>query len=269
MSNSPYPSYHSYNRFSGKRAIHLSFVTMLSVMFLISCAKESIPAGTASLTIANGVTGSSILSTNFASDGPVTFYTATQLAYKGYAKNQNQFNAYSGSQRIRLFNYPDTLAKDKPLFDLMVDLPVGSISSLFLTGTIDAPDTLLVHDIIPFFPRDDSAMGIRFVNLSLGSGAISVNIQGAVNGSEVTSLGYKAITDFNRYAVKSSLADYVFEFRDAASGTLLASYTTDQINNPGGPNPNLWIYRSFTIALVGKPDGTGDNAPAAFLLSHY
>ncbi len=241
------------------------FLLLLSV----SCQKESAPAGTASLTMVNAVAGSNSLVVNFAGDGAIHYYTAQQLRHNAYTNNVNQYNAYSGARRIRLFNFPDTLEKDKPVFDLRLDLPIGSISSLFLTGTIDAPDTMLVHDVIPFFQQNDSAMAVRFVNLTPGSSAVSVNIKGAPNGSEVASLGYKAITDFKRYAVNPSLNDYVFEFRDVASGDLLASFTTQQLNNPGQPNPNTWIYRSFTIALAGTPGGTGNDAPTAILINHY
>lgn len=238
---------------------------LLLSWFFISCGKENLPPGTASLTIVNATVGSKPLATNFNSEGPVPYTTGKRLPYNSFSNNTNQFNAYAGSQRLRLFQYPDTTAGDQPLFDLKLDLPVGSISTLFLTGTVSTPDTLFTRDAIPFFAGGDSAMAIRFVNLSPGSAPVSVNMIGLTNGSEIASLPFKKYSEFRTYAVRDAISDYVFEFRDASSGNLLASYIMTGINYK---DPNSWIYRSFTMALIGRPVGSGANTQKAFLISH-
>ena len=242
--------------------------TLALCLLLASCTKQGDPPGTASLIIVNTVVGSQPLVTNFSGTKPITYYTARQLIYKAFNDYNNLFSAYSGLQQLALYQYPDTTEKSNPLFNLTLDLPVGSIHSLFLTGTVNTPDTVFTKDNLPYYAAGDSAMGMRFINLSPGSNPISVNIVGRANGSEAGSLSYKGVTGFRNYPVKMSLADYVFEFRDAGTGTLIASYTTKGINEPGTIIRNLWVYHSFTLALVGTPGGTGNNAPAVFLITH-
>ena len=237
-------------------------------LILLSCKKESVAPGSASLGIVHAVAGSKPLAVNFSNDGPVPYKTGKQLTYQ-YFDGRNQFKAYSGEQRLRLFQYPDTTDKDLPLFDLQLNLPVGSMSTLFLTGTVEAPDTYFTRDTIPWFPATDSSMAIRFVNLSPGSDPVSINVTGLANGSEVSSIRYKDITGFRNYAATSSISEYVFEFRDAVSGDFITSYTIAGINELGGDNgPNIRRYRSFTLALTGEPGGIGDRARAVFLVSH-
>jgi hypothetical protein len=81
----------------------------------------------------------------------------------------------------------------------------------------------------------------------------------------VTNLGYKSVTAFKRYPVSQTLDDYVFEFRDAATGTLMANFTTEGLNQTA---PNNWAFRNFTVVFTGKPGETGLLAPAAFLVNH-
>jgi hypothetical protein len=239
----------------------------LIVLVIPACSKENTPEGAASLSIVNAVLGSSMLATNFSSNGPVPYISSKKVYYKNFS----QFNAYSGTQRVRLYNYPDTLPRDQPVFDVDLRLPDGSIHTLFLSGTRSAPDTLLVDETIPYFPANDSAMAIRFINLSPGAEPISVNIKGQANGSEASALAYKQVTSFETYAANASLTEYVFEFRNAVSGDLLASYTTTGSNATGTSpyNPNKWRYRSFTLVLAGKPGGAGSEAQTVFIVNHY
>lgn len=241
---------------------------ILLPLILAACTKQNTPPGTASLTIVNTVVGSKELVTNFNNAQPITYTFVGALFYKQFTSRFNQLSAYSGKQQLALYEFPDTTAKSIPLFNLALDLPIGSIHSLFLTGTFSKPDTLFTRDALPYYPSTDSAMGIRFVNLSPGSAPVTVNILGNANGSEAGNLSYKGITGFKNYPVRSSTADYVFEFRDAVSGALITTYTASGINNPGTLSPNVWIYRSFTLALVGVPGGAGVDAQAIFLIPH-
>lgn len=242
-------------------------LAVLLIFSLASCNKDVATEGTASLSIINAIPGSNDLLPNFKQDGAIPYRQAAVLRYKNFFMTDNRMRYYSGHQRLRIFQMPDTTSKDQPLFDLNIDLPVGSIHTLFLTGSPDAPDTLMIrNEQIPFFPQGDSTMAIRFVNLSKGSAPVSVNIRGLADGSEVQNLGYKSITGFVHYPVRLQLQNYVFEFRDAASGTLLASYTTLGLQQT---TPNPWIFKSFTIAFTGIPGTTGATAPDVFLVPHY
>ncbi|HVU94332.1 MAG TPA: hypothetical protein VHE34_03870 [Puia sp.] len=229
---------------------------LLLLATLLSCGKSNSIPGTASLTIVNAVAGSNPLVTNFSGTQPIEWYSnAPQIGFGQY----HAFNNYSGLQPLALYQYPDTLPKSSPLFSFTLNLPLNSIRSLFLIGTTGAPDTLVTADAPPYHPVTDSSMGIRFVNLSPGSAPVSVDIQGQANGSEVGSLAYKGLSAFKIYPATSTVTGYNFEFRDAASGTLLASYALT-------PSP----YRNYTIALEGLPGPGGATVPqAAYLINNY
>ncbi|TCC91057.1 DUF4397 domain-containing protein [Pedobacter hiemivivus] len=239
----------------------------LFLLVMISCKKENSLPGTAAITIVNTVVGCEKLVTNFKGTEPIDYYLARILDYNS-CNYRNLFTSYSGKQRLALYNYPDTTDKSKPLFDMTLNLPVGSIYSLFLTGTVSTPDMLLLKETLPYYGQLDSLMGIRFVNLSPGSAALSVNLVGKSNGSETATISFKSITDFKKYAVGVNINDYTFEFRDAVSGTLIADYTTSYVNDPGIEYPNPWLFRNFTLALIGKPGGTGADAQKVLLITH-
>lgn len=253
-------------------------VQILLLLFLFaSCSKQVTQRASASLTIVNAVVGSGLLVTNFSGTQPISWYlNANKLLYNAYYSNSygtnNQFNSYSGINNLTLYQYPDTGKGSTPLFDLSLNLPAGSINSLFLTGTVASPDTLLVSDHIPYYQWPDSVTGIRFVNLSPTSAPVSVNIEGQPAGSEVAGLAYKGITGFKKYPASSAISSYTFEFRDRSTGALLTTYTADGINNDGlDPNNpvNDWHSRSHTLALLGLPDGTGNSVQTVLLINNY
>jgi hypothetical protein len=218
---------------------------------LLSCSKQS-ARPIASLNLINAVPGSTpSLVTNFSGATPIVWYkTALTLVY-GTVDKASQALSFSGGQQLAIYRYPDTTAHSTPLFNLGLNLQPGNIYSLFLTGTLTAPDTLLTTDLLPYYAASDSSLGIRLVNLSAGSAPISVNIAGAANGSETGRLSYKGVTSFKKYpATAAAVNQYNFEFRDAASGALLASYALTGINSVAA---NARRYRNFTLAFMGLP----------------
>lgn len=261
----------------------ISLYALLSAMLFMagSCSKSELkPEGTASLTLINAVVGADSLITNFnGSVMPASYYiNANIIVYNSYGSgpftvNNYQINSYAGEQQVMIFKVPDTLPKSEPLYNLTLNLPVGSINTLFMTGTATAPDTLFTRDSPKNHPISDSVTGIRFVNLSPGSQPISVNIQGQPAGSEISHLSYKNITAFKDYAATSEISSYTFEFRDAVTGELLASYLADGINNNNSSDPfnktNNWRFRNCTLALLGLPGGTGNTAQTILLISNY
>ena len=237
----------------------------LPLAALFSCSKSNNPPGTASLTIVNAVVGSTPLYTNFGGPQVLEWYSDAGGISFG---NFEEFSSYSGHQPLAL--YPDTLAQSVPLYNLTLTLPIGTIHSLFLTGTTSAPDTMTTVDTPPYHPASDSSMGIRFVNLSPGSAPVSVDIQGEANGSEAASIPYKSITAFKNYPATSAVSAYTFEFRDAASGALLASASYTINATSAAYLTNLLPYKNYTIALEGLPGvGTGATAQAAYVINNY
>jgi hypothetical protein len=123
--------------------------------------------------------------------------------------------------------------------------------SLFLTGTSPASvESVLIKET---YPRAyaDSICGVRFINLSSGGNPISVNIKGSANGSEVSSLAYKAYGTFKQYPAKAVNKTILFEIRDAGTGVLL--YPT----NGSGYSLNVPYFHNVTLAYRGTGGGVG------------
>lgn len=236
------------------------------IVALASCSKDNVsPSGGASLIIVNAIVGSSNLVTNFTSNTPLIYYqTAQQISFGSY----KEFGNYSGTINLSLSQIIDTT---HTLFNGVVNLPQNAIQTLFLTGTTTLPESFQTTDTLSYHNPTDSTVGVRFVNLSPGSNPISVNISGNSNGSEIASLVYKNITSFKNYPATSAVSSYVFQIRDAGSGTLLGTFTMSGINNGTGTNTsnNVYRYRNVTIALKGLPGGSGNNAQGTFLISNY
>lgn len=249
---------------------HKYLVYLVLLLVITACRKErNTPPGTASLMVINAVPGTDALVVNFSdADTLPNYYLNTQRIRYATFLPDYQFSAYSGTQTLRLYNYPDTLPKNNPLAVVTLHLPVGSINTLFVTGTLSQPDTLLSVDQPPYRAVTDSTAGIRFVNLSPGSAPISINLQGQPAGSEVKLLSYKGITGFKSYAARYTDSVYTFEFHDAATGQLLCTFTATGINNSSSDpnNPaNTWRFRNRTLALTGLP-GNGSGSPQNILL---
>jgi hypothetical protein len=242
-----------------------------ALLFTTACFSCSKNTGTgetpASLTIINAVPGSSPLVTNFNGTTPITWYNnATQLFYGQYASSY-QYGISEGKQALALYQYPDTIAHSLPLFNLILQVMPGGIQTLFLTGTLTAPDTLLVTEKLPYHPVTDSSLGLRFVNLSSGSSPVRIYVTGQNNNPVVNSLPYKGITGFINFPARAATGNYAIEFRDQQSNVLLGAYT---INNPGAiTGTNAWRNRNFTFALKGQPGVTsGTTAQGIFLINH-
>lgn len=246
------------------------FSGILLMLALTSCKKETPVKEGVSLIIINAVTGSKPLATNFNGTGAVRFVDTRRVNYGTFTLSNNIFEREGGIVSLGLYQYPDTLSKDIPLFNLQLNLPSGSMHSLYLAGTVDAPDTMLVHDALPGYAPTDTSMGLRFVNLSRGSNPITVQLVGETNGPEVAALAYKQITGTKKYPVLKKKGDHVFEFRDAVTDAILFTYTATGIDDDGIPpkGNNRWVYRNFTLAFIGKPGGTGVEAPNVLLIQN-
>lgn len=251
------------------------YISALLCMVLLNACEKNDPPGVASLNIFNGIAGSNTLVSNFNGTEPLTWYRSAHRLYYGdpgdvaaYNSVRNRFYSYSGYQKIAFFEYPDTLAHSVPVTEVQVDIPVSSINTLFLTGTLQDPDTLLQRDVLPYHATTDSTAGIRVVNLVKGL-IVSVNLQGKAVGSEVESLGYKAVSGFKDYEVKKDPEIYEFEIRDKTTGNLITVQTIDTRDRDIGYGlSNLYRFRNFTIILFGDMNNTGAGAPRSVVMSN-
>ncbi|QEH43825.1 DUF4397 domain-containing protein [Chitinophaga sp. XS-30] len=235
-----------------------------------SCSKTPVPPGAVSLTIVNTLTTPLIV--NFNEEDSILF-TGGGVGQIVDRNTALAFGLNGGKQIVNLREIntanPIYTWADHSMLNLLFDLPAGTMGSLFVSGTKEVPDTLLVRDSPLHFPAGDSSMGIRFINLSGEKAAVDVNLAGQADGSEAADLAYKNITAFTRYPADASVQQYVFEFRNASDGSLLATAAMSNINNPGTSGAaNLWRHRNFTLVFRGVP-GSTDSPPAAFIVRNH
>ncbi|WP_316833768.1 hypothetical protein [Pedobacter nutrimenti] len=201
---------------------------VLCTIILGSCKKQDVKiTPLASLLVTNAVSGGGnlVLGTNAA---PV---------------NNNAFQAYgmlTASKEIRLVDTAGGI--NKVYYNQTKDFVNGGVYSLFLGGTPDAVDGIFMkEENIPSHTAD--VFGARVINLVTGGVPISVNVQGSANGSFVSSLVYKAISTFKDVSSVAAEGDKVFEFRNAATGDLITSFTV-----PGYDMPR---FRNITLVFAG------------------
>ncbi len=221
--------------------LKIAILYVIAQSLLISCKKEdNKPAtgGGALLTIVNATIGSSALVTNFNSNQVLKYYnTAQKINYGAYV----EFPNYMGMIPLSLSQITDTV---HTLYNHTLNLSYNTAHTLFMTGLVAQPDTLYTTDKIPYYPPTDSVLAVRFVNLSPGSSPMTVNLQGQQSTPQVSSLAYKAITDFQQFPAKSTIIKYVFEVRAAGTGSLLTTYTLTPVSSR--------LFKNVTLAVIGN-----------------
>lgn len=253
-----------------KLNINALLVVLLFAVSLMSCSKEEASPVTSSLIIANAVVGAETLMINLNDDvNPGYFYYAGagRFKYGIFDEYVNKLSVSKPEQRIRFFKLPDTLATSAALFDLKPQFGIGSINTLFLSGTAANPDHIFVTSVPPYHNQPDSTFGIRFINLSYQSKPVSVYVISNGSQKEVDGLTYKGITEYKKYEALAKTGSYRFEFRDQGTQQVLAAYT---LSGASASTENLWRYRNFTLALIGLP-GASDVAQQqkTFMISNY
>jgi hypothetical protein len=209
---------------------------------ILSCNKNIAPPFAAvSLNIANANVGSQGVIPNFGTPG---FSYANSTLNIGYGSASN-CEPEPGNISLSIVQSTDT---SQTLINRQYNLKIGGIYSLFVAGSTTSPDTLFVQDNIPVLPVVDSVTGVRFVNLVQGSGPISIDILANSGAAIVTSLAYKSISGFQQFPANSVAQGngYIFEFRDAISDSLLASYP---LNIVLSKNQTLVYYGSIANGL--------------------
>jgi len=212
------------------------FILLCAVFFCCACKKEGLPkVASSALNVVNAITNQSSVNVNpFGT--PIVYSTFPQLSYQ----SSEVLTLSPGNSDITVNIVTDTL---HTFYNQNVSTVNGGIYSLYLFG--QSPyQTMLLKDNIPAV--QDSSAGVRFINLSPDSQPVTVNIQGD-NNTVFNSLAYKSITDFKMLSAKMSVGGvYNFEVRDAASGTVLYTYS--------------WYFKPFfcqTLVISGlQSDGS-------------
>jgi len=133
----------------------------------------------------------------------------------------------------------------------------GGIYSLYLAGQSTAVDTVFVKENIPSYT--DSLCGVRFINLSYNSNPIKVVLSTSSTVTEFPGMAYKQVSSFKTYPAKAANASYVFQIKDAAKDSLVATYT---LTTPR--------FFNCTLALKGSWGTTsGTNALGVMRVNNY
>ncbi|HWW41460.1 hypothetical protein [Pedobacter sp.] len=213
------------------KMIFLSIMMLLSVLILASCKKQDIKlTPLASLLVTNAVSGGGnlVLGTN---------------AVPVYNNNFQTYGMLTGSREVKLLD--TAVGINKVYYNQTKDFVNGGMYSLFLGGTPAAVESVFIkEENIPSHTAD--VFGARVINLVTGGAPISVNVQGSPNGSFVNSLAHKAISTFKDISSLAAEGDKVFEFRNAATGDLITSFTV--------PGYDLPRFRNITLVFAGSVD---------------
>lgn len=249
-------------RSSRTRLPLIGTAALLWLTLAAGCEKAKETEGAASVTIVN--TLNTPLIVNFNEQDSVVF-TNGGVNQVLYSQSSLEYALPRGMQRINLheLNTSTTIPTwtREPLSSMRIQLSPGEMWSLFLTGTVDQPDTLLVRDRPLRIPTADSSLGIRFVNLVEGQ-EVAINLTGEAPGSEEAALPYESVTDFRKYAADVTAPSYFFECRNKSTGDLLA---TAVISNPGSVvGSNMWRFRNFTVVFYGS-----SSSSSAFVVRNY
>ena len=230
---------------------------IIIVMVIASCKKETTSFPTASaLNVINASETAPSVTVNFTFN-PIAFSKWQGPNQSPFTYGSSiEFGNLSGNLPIELMASTDTI---HPFYKNTVNFPAGSTHSLYVIGNGNQPETLLLQDNIPSY--QDSTSGVRFINLSPDSQPITINLQGnPPSQTEFLSLAYKQISSFKGYSARSAVgSSYTFEIREAASGTLLTTFT--------------WSFKIFfcnTLVIDGLENNTSGNFPiSVFQVNHY
>jgi hypothetical protein len=165
----------------------------------------------------------------------------------------------------------DTL---KPVINVKLPIENNGMYSLYTTGQTGAYEYIFSKESsIPYnFP--DSAIAVRFINLSPNSPAVNITLASTPNIFEKSELLYKQRTDFKKYTDLNivPIGSLTFQVRDAISNAILTSYTLPA--SPTSPystvSTSLSRFKSITLAIRGLAGITsGTNAYSLFPIPQY
>ncbi len=234
------------------------------LLSVAACKRDEIdPAATANINVINVAVDAGAVKVATANES----FIWRPLPSLNYSASTS-IGAYPGTNSIQVVSATDTT---KMLYSATAELKM--VNTLYLTGqSPNIEGVFVAEDNVPFgiagiTANAENVMYIRFVNLCPNAGPINVKISNA-SGDEVSSLAYKGFTDFKKYVAAQATTspavpqtpDYLFQFRDVATNTLLASATVGVTTNR---------YRTLSLILKGLKGATGTNAPGILQVNYH
>ena len=138
-------------------------------------------------------------------------------------------------------------------YDHTVQLSAGQVYTLYLSGKPGDVKSLLheetsfpkytVRDVATTTPAVDSAVNIRFTNLSASVPNVDISLVGG--GNVAGNLGYQQFTDFKAYPATSGYDYYTFEVRRSSDKELIATYDFPAYD---------FLFKSVVVFMMGIYD---------------
>jgi hypothetical protein len=222
---------------------------LITAMAISGCKKQEVEStALSSITITNAIIGGA---------------QAKLGAHVAAPQNLNNnaaasFSLPAGNNRVYIWPVGDSL---HPYYDKVLTSSQYETHSLFLTGTSANVESLLIKETLPV--HNDSAFGVRFINLSPGSPAVKVTLSTSTTVSEFGNVAYKEISAFKVYSATAVNSTYTFQVRNAATDAIIATNAMTGISAATG----IPRYSNITLVLRGVVSGS----PAAGItrVNHY
>jgi len=175
------------------------------------------------------------------------------------------------SQNTPILLYPTTNSKGE-YYNKTQAIETNSIYSLYLLGTTQSVEDILVKETIPAY-YSDSTIGVRIANLSSNSNPINITLSSEPNSKLFSGISYKQISEFVKIPASKILQTNQpsFEVRDM-NNQILATYkipSTPSSLYPG-ISTTLSVNRNITLVIKGIFNTTtGKDAFGVFPVANY
>jgi len=251
-----------------KKMIFLYIQAALFVSLTLSCKKGLRPEGTASLTVVNAMSGLNNGLVNFDPNylSTAKYLTGMNAKYRVFDPG-NHITIPAKEQPLVIYNAPVSNAQDKPIYQLNVNPTAGDASTLFLCGTTQKPESIVITQLPPYHSVADSTLGLRFVNLAPAKTPVRIRISGDGADKSVNNLGYQSATGYLVVNARANVVNVLIEIFDQTTDALLQSYTLQDIGSTV-TDQNKWRYRNYTLIWLPN-DVTGSLAAEPFLISDF
>ena len=251
-----------------KKLIFLYIQSALLLSVVLSCKKELNQQATASLTVVNAMAGSNLVLVNFdpgfsPAKDPISGMFSRYRSFDPGARLTIPIK----EQFMKVFKYPLLNTQDQSVYQYHFTPAAGDASTLFLSGTVQQPESVLITKLPPYHAVADSVLGLRFVNLAPAKTPVRIRITGEGTNLTVANLAYQAATEYLTVNADAKVGNVLVEVFDQASGTLLQTYTLTDVGTTT-LEKNIWRYRNYTLAWLPN-DVNGNLAAAPFLIEDF
>lgn len=234
---------------------NLFFVLVITCCFVACEEDDNSPQAISSLKIVHAVTNAPPIHVNYFGEN-INFAGNPALVFSEDARYTLPANL---DRTIVFTSVEDTL---NSVYQQSVNFNVGDIHTLFLTGQGENIEGLLLKDQL--LTLSDSAVGVRFINLSPNIGTISVDF-GNESDPVISDLGFRESSDFIKLPATKDIGAYLFEFKDN-EGNMQASANFNPLPR-AGRKP---IFRNITFVLLGLVEDEGGISPLGVSqIDHY